>query len=69
MGVSMQTEEQFLKSPGRGITTIVPESGIKASSEYRGLGYLTGAEWNAVHNGMLRGLVCNFSLCYLIWFS
>lgn len=69
MRVSMQTEDWFLKSPWKGITTIVPEPGIKASSENRGLGCSTGAERNAVHNGMLWGLVCDFSLCHLKRFS
>lgn len=69
MRVSMQTEDWFLKSPWKGIATIVPEPGIKASSENCGLGCSTGAERNAVHNGMLWGLVCDFSLCHLKRFS
>lgn len=62
MCVLMQTEDQLLKSLERYVTTIVPTSGIKASGRYHGLGYLTGAEWNAVRNGMLQGLMCNFFL-------
>lgn len=56
----MKTEDQLLESLERCAAMIVPTSEIKMSSGYRGLGYLTGGEWNTVHNRMLHGLICNF---------
>jgi len=59
MCVLMQTEDQLLKSLESCAAVVVSICGMKASSGYRGLGYLTRAEWNAGHNEMLQGLMCN----------
>lgn len=56
----MKTEDQLLESLERCAAMIVPTSGMKMSSRYHGLGYLTGAERNTVHNRMLNRLICNF---------
>lgn len=62
MCVLLQTEVQLLKSLERCADMIMPTSEIKASGRYHGLGCLTGAEWNAVHNKMLPGIMSNFFL-------